>query len=133
MHAIETAIVTAYGGPRHSDGMTRVNAANAEAGTASTVIDERAYVAAQTRAETSEPMEYAKRRLELVGLRERSTRRCTRHPVRHPVVPTHADGRGTLSGLGRNRNIAQVRDRATVDLALFLEERPGVQTGPWTE
>ncbi|SER10626.1 amidohydrolase [Natrinema salaciae] len=64
MHAMGTAIVNTYGIPRHSDGMTRVNVGTAEAGTASNVIAERAHMAAEARGETTELMEYAKRRLE---------------------------------------------------------------------
>ncbi|WP_254531476.1 amidohydrolase [Natrinema gelatinilyticum] len=64
MHAMGTAIENAYGIPRHSDGMTRVNVGKAEAGTASNVIAERAHMEAEARGETTELMEYMKRRLE---------------------------------------------------------------------
>ncbi|WP_227356671.1 amidohydrolase [Haladaptatus salinisoli] len=63
MQALGTAIQNAYGIPRHSDGMTRVNLGKAEAGTASNVIAERARVSAEARGETTELMEYAKSRL----------------------------------------------------------------------
>ncbi|WP_227377421.1 amidohydrolase [Haladaptatus halobius] len=63
MQALGTAIQNAYGIPRHSDGMTRVNLGKAEAGTASNVIAERAHVSAEARGETTELMEYAKSRL----------------------------------------------------------------------
>ncbi|ELY98740.1 amidohydrolase [Natrialba aegyptia] len=64
MHAMGTAIENAYGIPRHSDGMTRVNIGKAEAGTASNVIAERAYMEAEARGETTELMEFMKDRLE---------------------------------------------------------------------
>ena len=63
MHALGTAIENAYGIPRHSEGMTRVNVGKASAGTASNIIAERADVAAEARGETTELMEYAKARL----------------------------------------------------------------------
>ncbi|PCR91226.1 amidohydrolase [Natrinema ejinorense] len=64
MHAMGTAIENAYGIPRHSDGMTRVNVGKAEAGTASNVIAERAHMEAEARGETTALMEYMERRLE---------------------------------------------------------------------
>lgn len=63
MHAMGTAIENAYGIPRHSDGMTRVNIGRAESGTASNVIAERAHMEAEARGETTELMEYMKGRL----------------------------------------------------------------------
>ncbi|MXV61232.1 amidohydrolase [Natronorubrum sp. JWXQ-INN-674] len=63
MHAMGTAIENAYGIPRHSDGMTRVNIGYAEAGSASNVIAERAHMEAEARGETTELMEYMKNRL----------------------------------------------------------------------
>jgi len=64
MHAMGAAIVNAYGIPRHSDGMTRVNIGKAEAGTASNVIAEHAYMEAEARGETTALMEFMERRLE---------------------------------------------------------------------
>jgi len=64
MHAMGAAIVNAYGIPRHADGMTRVNVGKAEAGTASNVIAERAHMEAEARGETTELMEFVKRRFE---------------------------------------------------------------------
>ncbi|AEH39187.1 amidohydrolase [Halopiger xanaduensis] len=64
MHAMGTAIENAYGIPRHSDGMTRVNVGRAEAGTASNIIAERADMEAEARGETTALMEYVKDRLE---------------------------------------------------------------------
>ncbi|MFC4438951.1 MULTISPECIES: amidohydrolase [Natrialbaceae] len=64
MHAMGTAIENAYGIPRHSDGMTRVNIGYAEAGSASNVIAEEAHMEAEARGETTELMEYMKERLE---------------------------------------------------------------------
>ncbi|WP_222917335.1 amidohydrolase [Natrinema sp. SYSU A 869] len=64
MHAMGAGIVNAYGIPRHSDGMTRVNIGKAEAGTASNIIAERASMEAEARGETTELMEYMKRHLE---------------------------------------------------------------------
>ena len=64
MQAMGTAIANAYGIARHADGMTRVNVGRAEAGTASNVIAERAEMEAEARGETTELMEYMKRRFE---------------------------------------------------------------------
>jgi aminobenzoyl-glutamate utilization protein A len=64
MQALGAAIVNAYGIPRHADGMTRVNVGRAEAGTASNVIAERARMEAEVRGETTELMEFMKRRFE---------------------------------------------------------------------
>lgn len=64
MQAMGTAIVNAYGIPRHADGMTRVNVGKAEAGTASNVIAERAHMEAEARGETTELMEFVKGRFE---------------------------------------------------------------------
>ena len=64
MQALGTAISNAYGIPRHSDGMTRINVGYAEAGTASNVIAEHARVEAEARGETTALKEYAKSRLE---------------------------------------------------------------------
>ncbi|WP_281193469.1 M20/M25/M40 family metallo-hydrolase, partial [Halorubrum sp. F4] len=58
-----TAISNAYGIPRHSEGMTRVNVGYAEAGTASNVIADRARVEAEARGETTALKEYGKSRL----------------------------------------------------------------------
>ena len=63
MQALGTAISNAYGIPRHSEGMTRVNVGYAEAGSASNVIADHARVEAEARGETTELMEYAKSRL----------------------------------------------------------------------
>ena len=63
MQALGTAISNAYGIPRHSGGMTRVNVGYAEAGSASNVIADRARVEAEARGGTTELMEYAKSRL----------------------------------------------------------------------
>ncbi|WP_436344732.1 amidohydrolase [Natronorubrum sp. FCH18a] len=64
MHAMGAAIENAYGIPRHSDGMTRVNIGYAEAGSASNVIAEEAHMEAEARGETTELMEYMKEKLE---------------------------------------------------------------------
>ncbi|MFC5136126.1 MULTISPECIES: amidohydrolase [Haloferacaceae] len=64
MQALGTAISNAYGIPRHSEGMTRVNVGYAEAGSASNVIADRARVEAEARGETTALKEYAKSRLE---------------------------------------------------------------------
>jgi aminobenzoyl-glutamate utilization protein A len=64
MQAMGTAIVNAYGIPRHADGMTRVNVGKAEAGTASNVIAERARLEAEVRGETTELMEFMHHRFE---------------------------------------------------------------------
>ncbi|MWV63287.1 amidohydrolase [Halorubrum sp. JWXQ-INN 858] len=64
MQALGTAISNAYGIPRHSGGMTRVNVGYAEAGSASNVIADHARVEAEARGETTALMEYAKSRLE---------------------------------------------------------------------
>ncbi|TYL39018.1 amidohydrolase [Natronococcus pandeyae] len=64
MHAMGTAIENAYGIPRHSDGMTRVNIGYAEAGSASNVIAEEAHMEAEARGETNELMAYMKEKFE---------------------------------------------------------------------
>lgn len=64
MQALGTAISNAYGIPRHSDGMTRVNVGYAEAGSASNVIADHAHVEAEVRGETTALKAYAKSRLE---------------------------------------------------------------------
>ena len=64
MQALGTAVSNAYGIPRHSDGMTRVNVGYAEAGSASNVIADHAHVEAEARGETTALKEYAKSRLE---------------------------------------------------------------------
>ncbi|WP_089385688.1 amidohydrolase [Halorubrum vacuolatum] len=63
MQALGTAISNAYGIPRHGEGMTRVNLGYCEAGSASNVIADHAHVEAEARGETTELMEYMKRRL----------------------------------------------------------------------
>ncbi|OYR56744.1 amidohydrolase [Halorubrum halodurans] len=63
MQALGTAISNAYGIPRHSEGMTRVNVGYAEAGSASNVIADRARVEAEARGETTALKEYGKSRL----------------------------------------------------------------------
>ncbi|MFP8958575.1 amidohydrolase [Natrialbaceae archaeon A-CW3] len=63
IQAMATAVQNAYGIPRHSDGMTRVNVGRVEAGTASNVIAERADVVAEVRGETTALMEYVKSEL----------------------------------------------------------------------
>jgi aminobenzoyl-glutamate utilization protein A len=64
MHAMGTAIVNAYGIPRHAGGMTRVNVGKAEAGTSSNIIAEHAQMEAEARGETTELMEFMKQRFE---------------------------------------------------------------------
>ncbi|WP_058365809.1 amidohydrolase [Haloparvum sedimenti] len=63
MQAMGNAIVNAYGIPRHSDGMTRVNVGRAESGTASNVIAEHAHMEMEARGETTAVMVDVKRRL----------------------------------------------------------------------
>ena len=77
MQALGTAIVNAYGIPRHADGMTRVNVGRAEAGTASNVIAERAHVEAEARGETTELMEYVKGELRRTLRAAASMHGCT--------------------------------------------------------
>ena len=60
IQAVATAVQNAYGIPRHSAGMTRVNVGRIDAGTSSNVIAERARVAAEARGETTELMAYVK-------------------------------------------------------------------------
>ncbi|GAB3672663.1 amidohydrolase [Halopiger thermotolerans] len=66
MQAAATAIQNAYGIPRHSDGMTRVNVGYIEGGTASNVIAEEITVEAEVRGETTGLMEYMRTELERV-------------------------------------------------------------------
>ncbi|AEH39194.1 amidohydrolase [Halopiger xanaduensis] len=66
MQAAATAIQNAYGIPRHSDGMTRVNVGYIEGGTASNVIAEEITMEAEVRGETTGLMEYMRTELERV-------------------------------------------------------------------
>ncbi|MFC7237161.1 amidohydrolase [Saliphagus sp. GCM10025317] len=66
MQAAATAIQNAYGIPRHSDGMTRVNVGRIEGGTASNVIAEEITIEAEVRGETTGLMEYMRTELERV-------------------------------------------------------------------
>ncbi|RKD89113.1 amidohydrolase [Halopiger aswanensis] len=66
MQAAATAIQNAYGIPRHSDGMTRVNVGYIEGGTASNVIAEEIAMEAEVRGETTGLMEYMRTELERV-------------------------------------------------------------------
>ncbi|ELY80388.1 amidohydrolase [Natrinema pellirubrum DSM 15624] len=66
MQAAATAIQNAYGIPRHSDGLTRVNVGRIEGGTASNVIAEEVTIEAEVRGETTALMEYTRTELERV-------------------------------------------------------------------
>ncbi|QSW99625.1 amidohydrolase [Haloterrigena alkaliphila] len=66
MQAAATAIQNAYGIPRHSDGITRVNVGCIEGGTASNVIAEAVALEAEVRGETTALMEYMRTELERV-------------------------------------------------------------------
>ncbi|WP_254761769.1 amidohydrolase [Natrinema marinum] len=66
MQAAATAIQNAYGIPRHSDGLTRVNVGHIEGGTASNVIAEEVTMEAEVRGETTALMEYMRTELERV-------------------------------------------------------------------
>ncbi|WP_226003968.1 amidohydrolase [Natrinema salinisoli] len=66
MQAAATAIQNAYGIPRHSDGLTRVNVGQIEGGTASNVIAEEVTIEAEVRGETTALMEYTRTELERV-------------------------------------------------------------------
>ncbi|MFC4544160.1 amidohydrolase [Halosolutus amylolyticus] len=58
VQAMATAVGNLYGIPRHNDGATRVNAGVVEAGSASNVIPEEAYMQVEVRGETTDLMEY---------------------------------------------------------------------------
>jgi len=66
MQAAATAIQNAYGIPRHSDGLTRINVGRIEGGTASNVIAEEVTIEAEVRGETTALMEYTRTELERV-------------------------------------------------------------------
>ncbi len=62
VQAMATAVQNLYGIPRHNDGATRVNVGVVEGGSAANVIPDDARVVAEVRGETTELMEYMKRR-----------------------------------------------------------------------
>ncbi|ELY74779.1 amidohydrolase [Natrinema pallidum] len=62
VQAMATAVQNLYGIPRHNDGATRVNVGVVEGGSAANVIPGDARVVAEVRGETTELMEYMKRR-----------------------------------------------------------------------
>jgi len=62
VQAMATAVQNLYGIPRHNDGATRVNAGVVEGGSAANVIPDEARIVAEVRGETTELMEYMKRR-----------------------------------------------------------------------
>lgn len=64
IQAMATAIQNIYGIPRHSDGMTRVNVGQVDAGSASNVIAERAKLWGEVRGETTPLREYMKTEFE---------------------------------------------------------------------
>jgi aminobenzoyl-glutamate utilization protein A len=64
MQAMTTAVQNAYGIPRHSEGMTRVNFGRVEGGSASNVIAEEVSVDGEVRGETTSLMEYVRTELE---------------------------------------------------------------------
>ncbi|WP_246998899.1 amidohydrolase [Halosolutus gelatinilyticus] len=64
--AMATAVQNLYGIPRHNDGATRVNAGVIEAGSASNVIPEDAYMQIEVRGETTDLMEYMTEKAERV-------------------------------------------------------------------
>ncbi|PCR91599.1 amidohydrolase [Natrinema ejinorense] len=62
VQAMATAVQNLYAIPRHNDGTTRVNAGVVEGGSAANVIPDEARIVAEVRGETTELMEYMKRR-----------------------------------------------------------------------
>ncbi|QLG50417.1 amidohydrolase [Natrinema halophilum] len=66
VQAMATGVQNLYGIPRHNDGKTRVNAGVVEGGSAANVIPDEARIVAEVRGETTELMEYVKRRAEQV-------------------------------------------------------------------
>ncbi|AFO59283.1 MULTISPECIES: amidohydrolase [unclassified Natrinema] len=62
VQAMATAVQNLYGIPRHNDGATRVNVGVVEGGSAANVIPDDARIVAEVRGETTELMEYMKRR-----------------------------------------------------------------------
>jgi aminobenzoyl-glutamate utilization protein A len=62
VQAMATAVQNLYGIPRHDDGATRVNAGVVEGGSAANVIPAEARIVAEVRGETTDLMEYMKRR-----------------------------------------------------------------------
>ena len=66
VQAMATAVQNLYAIPRHSDGMTRVNAGDVAGGSASNVIPESASINGEVRGETTRLMEYMRDRAETV-------------------------------------------------------------------
>ncbi|WP_265108341.1 amidohydrolase [Halosolutus halophilus] len=130
MHAMGTAIENAYGIPRHSDGMTRVNVGKAEAGSASNVIAEHAHMAAEARGETTELMEYVKRRLERT-IRSAATMHGCRADVDVVSESPRADSDAELqalvseiaTGVGGIERVLPAADFGASEDATFLMER----------
>jgi len=86
MQAAATAIQNAYGIPRHSDGLTRINVGRIEGGTASNVIAEEVTIEAEVRGETTALMEYTRTELERCSRRRRDAR-LRRHAAGDQRVP----------------------------------------------
>lgn len=66
VQAMASAIQNLYAIPRHSDGATRVNAGEVGGGTASNIIPESAYIEGEVRGQTTELMEYMRKRADRV-------------------------------------------------------------------
>ncbi|MEM4780603.1 MAG: amidohydrolase [Halalkalicoccus sp.] len=98
IQAIATAVSESYAIPRHAAGMTRVNVGRVEAGTASNVIAEEARITAEVRGETTELMEYMKRRFERVCAGAARTHGCAADVDVHSESP-RADSDPALSEL----------------------------------
>ncbi|GAB7090494.1 M20 family metallo-hydrolase [Halorubrum luteum] len=82
MQAMATAVQNAYGIPRHSEGMTRVNFGRVEGGTASNVIAEEITLHGEVRGETTALMEYTRSELERILYAAAETHDCDVVPRR---------------------------------------------------
>ncbi|NUB93203.1 amidohydrolase [Haloterrigena sp. SYSU A558-1] len=104
MQAAATAIQNAYGIPRHSDGMTRVNVGHIEGGTASNVIAEEVTIEAEVRGETTGLMEYMRTELERVCYAAAEMHDCDVTPrviSESPRADSHPALRDLVGGVAR--------------------------------
>ncbi|SER10978.1 amidohydrolase [Natrinema salaciae] len=104
MQAAATAIQNAYGIPRHSDGMTRVNVGHIEGGTASNVIAEEVTIEAEVRGETTALMEYTRTELERVCYAAAEMHDCDVTPrviSESPRADSHPALRDLVAGIAR--------------------------------
>ena len=98
MQAMTTAVQNAYGIPRHSEGMTRVNFGRVEGGSASNVIAEEVTLDGEVRGETTRLMEYMRTELERVLYAAAELHDCG-VVIRRRSESIRVDGDPTLAAL----------------------------------